>query len=161
GRAPGEFIPKLWTSLGATSVNALSPEVYEGLQRGNLDCAFWPPDFMSAYKLYEAGKYLSSAKFGAIVGWPVWVNKKTWDSWPENVRQLFTEVSKEAAARDVEIVSKGGEEAMQAMQKHLTVVDFEDEERMRQLAPDFLKLWEESMVAKGLGEQARTLADAA
>lgn len=160
-RAAGEFFPKLWSALGATSVNALSPEVYEGLQRGNLDCAYWPPDFMQTYKLYEAGKYLSSANFGAIAGWPVWVNKKTWDRWPEEVKRLFEEVSKEAAAQDVEVVSAGAKSAMQAMQSHLSVVEFQNEETLKQMTPDFLELWATSMAAKGLGNEAKGLVEAA
>jgi TRAP-type C4-dicarboxylate transport system substrate-binding protein len=158
-RTAGEFMPKLWGSVGAVGVNALSPEVYEGLQRGNLDCAYWPMDFMSAYKLYEAAKYLSSFNFGTLAGWPVWVNDKTWQKWPPQVRKLFEEVSAEAARRDVQMVREGSTAAEQAIGKHVKVVQFTDEDEFRRVSPDFLQLWKDSMTAKGHGDAAASLVE--
>jgi TRAP-type transport system periplasmic protein len=153
-RTAGDLIPKLWASVEAAGVNALSPEVYEGLQRGNLDCALWPMDFMHAYKLNEAANYLSDFNYGAWAGWPVWVNEKTWQKWSPKVQQLFTDVSREAAQRDVEVVAAGSLDAERELTKTVKVVPFTDTEKLKRVAPDFLEVWKESMVVKGHGEAA-------
>lgn len=43
-RSYGEYLPQLWQKLGAVGVTVLAPEVYEGLQRGNIDCSYLPND---------------------------------------------------------------------------------------------------------------------
>ncbi|MCH7990559.1 MAG: radical SAM protein [Planctomycetes bacterium] len=47
-RAWGEFVLQLWSALGAAPVNVLPGEIYEALQRGTLDCAFWAYDLLYA-----------------------------------------------------------------------------------------------------------------
>ncbi len=65
-RSWGEYVPVLWQSLGATGVDVLPAEIYESLQRGTINCAFWPYDAIYSNKLYEVGKYASDLSFGAI-----------------------------------------------------------------------------------------------
>ncbi|QBY02556.1 hypothetical protein E2K80_18925 [Rhodophyticola sp. CCM32] len=74
------------------NVTVLAPEIYEGLQRGNIDCSYLPDDFAHAYRLHEVADYYIDLNFGAISGWPVYVNQDLWDGWSEATQALFAEV---------------------------------------------------------------------
>jgi len=157
-RSYGEFIPKMWSTLGAVAVNVSPPEMYEGLKRGNLDCGFWPADFFASYKLYEAAKYLSTANFGAVAGPVVYVSEKQWQAWPQHVRALFEQVSKEAMQRDIQAVTEADKAARETMKQQVQTVQFTQQAELEKRVPDFLGLWVESMAARELGEPAKRLA---
>jgi len=160
-RSWGEYVPILWQSLGATSVNVLAPEIYESLQRGTIDCAFWPNDVVYSNKLFEVAKFASDYHFGAIPTWPVWVNWKTFhEVWPENVRKLFLDVGKDAAAMDIRLMREADDVALKTMtDKHgVEVVKVSDREKLRKAVPDLLNVWVSKMEAKGLGKEAQEIA---
>lgn len=163
-RSWGEYIPMMWEALGATPVSLMTPDLYESLQRGTVDCAFWPHDLSHTMKLYEVAKYTwdGGNHFGAIPTWPVWVNWKTWhEKWPESVRKLLMEVGKEAMARDLAAVKEDEQKALRAMvDKHrVKVVEFKDMDKVRAKVPDLSKVWVEKMDAKGLGKEAREISE--
>lgn len=159
-RSFGKYVPMMWDSLGATGVNVLAPEMYEGLQRGNVDCTYISPDFAHAYKLEEVAAYFNDANFGAISAWTTFVNADKWNAWPEPVRQLILEVSAEAAAREREAVYKAADDARAAMlASGMTEVAFGDPAALKAAVPDFLEIWVGQMEAQGLGDQARTVAE--
>lgn len=162
-RSWGEYIPVMWESLGATPVSLMTPDIYEGLQRGIVDCNFYANDLNYAIKLYEVAKYTWSGEedhFGAIPTWPIWISWKTWHEWPENVRSLFKEVGQEAMQRDIELVKADEEKSLKIMvEKHkVKVVDFVDNEKVRATVPDLAKLWIDRMKERGLGKEAEEIA---
>ena len=159
-RSYGEYVPKLWESIGAVGITVRSPEIYEGLQRGNIDCSFLPDDFAFAYKLHEVADYYIDLNFGALSGWPVYVNQDLWNGWSEETHALFNEVGAEAAAMDREVVSQSGAEAKaKFLEAGLELVDFTEADKLFEMAPDFLEIWVEEMDGKGLGDAARQVAD--
>lgn len=160
-RSYGEFIPKMWESVGAVGVSVASAEIYEGLQRGNLDCAYWPLDFLNSYKLYEPAKYVSKAEFGAVAGNAVFVTADLWSAWPQEVRDLFEQVSAEAVAMDMKVIDDSYAQALEELKDKAELVEFTEQERLWEVAPDFLDLWVESMDGRGMGDSARKLADIA
>lgn len=155
-RSFGAFQPRIWDALGAVGVVVLQAEVYEGLQRGRVDCVFNSYSTMLTSKLYEVGKYLVDVDFGPLATWPMMVNYKTWhEKWPENVKKLITEISAEAEERSLKAVIESDESSKQEMiAKGVELVHFEDQQKMLAIVPDMLKLWQDSMVEKGLGETA-------
>ncbi|WP_417728515.1 C4-dicarboxylate TRAP transporter substrate-binding protein [Roseovarius sp.] len=158
-RSYGEYVPKLWDSLDAVPVTVLAPEIYEGLQRGNIDCSYLPDDFAYAYKLHEVADYYIDLNFGAISGWPTYVNKDLWDGWSDEVHALFAEVGAEAAAMDRETVHQAGEDAKaKFLEAGLELVEFTETEKVYETAPDFLEVWIAEMGSKGLGDAAREVA---
>lgn len=160
-RSYGEYIPVMWKALNAVGVNVLAPEVYEGLQRGNIDCAFLPPDFMVAYKLYEPAKYIIDINFGAISAWPIYVGQDRWKTMPDAVKTVITDVSAEAAEKDRETVFAAASTAMERMKKEgVQMVAFQDTDRLRAAIPDMLTLWVENMTKAGEGDGARAVAQA-
>lgn len=155
-RAYGEYVPMLWQKVGAVPVNALAGELYEGLQRGKLDCGYFPDELSGGLKLYEVAKYQSTADFGAIPTWPIYVNYDLWQKWPADVKKLIAAVSKEAAQRDIKQVAAAGKAALAKAIKEsgVKVVKFEGEATLRKTAPDFLTVWHENMKKKGLTDGA-------
>src|SRR3546814_607301 len=85
-RGFGEYYPVMWSALQSTSVNIMPAELYEGLMRGTIDCAFWAYDSLYAGKLYEVAKYTTNIDFGAQVNYPLVVSLKHWDKWPQSVK---------------------------------------------------------------------------
>ena len=159
-RAWGEYVPIMWDSLGATPVNVLTNELYESLQRGSLDCAFWPHDLVYSAKLYEVAKYAFPEHFGAIPTWPIWVNWEVWhNEWPESVRKLLTEVGLEAMERDIELIAGAEAKAINKMvEEHgVTLVDFKDSGKLQETVPDLLKVWVEKQTERGIGDDARAV----
>lgn len=157
-RSFGAYQPHLWESLGAVGVDVLPAEIYEGLQRGRIDCGFYSNDLYEASKLYEVAKYLTTADFGPVPSWPIWVNYETWQSWPENVRTLFEEVAGEAAERSLQALAEASDSALQTMKDAgVEVVEFTELDTLRATQPDMLELWRENMAEKGMAEEADTL----
>lgn len=161
-RSYGEFVPRMWESIGAIPVTTTSPEVYEGLQRGLIDCSYLPNDFAFAYKLHEVADYYIDANFGAIIGWPIYLNRDVWESWPEEVRTLVKEVSAEAAQRDRDEMKLIGEEAEQSLlEGGLELVEFEETDALKEALPDMLSIWADQMSQRGLHDAATAIAESA
>ena len=160
-RSYGEHVPKLWGAFGAVGVTALPPEIYEGLQRGKLDCAYFPTDLAHSFKLQEVAKYWSTANFGALSTWPVLVNYDLWhNKWPDSVKKLFTEVADEAVRRDHKLVDAAELQSLAAMQKSgLQIVEFKEQQKLQETAPDFFTQWVESMTTKGQGDAAKRVVE--
>ena len=158
-RSYGEYVPKLWKTLGAVGITVLPPEQYEGLQRGKLDCAYFPTDLMQSFKLYEVGKYWSSANFGALATQPTLINLNLWQQWPDHVKKLFLDVGHEAVLREHEIVDATDREGLVAMQQAggVQVIQFKDQSKLDALGPSFFAQWIENMNSKGLGEPAKKI----
>jgi TRAP-type C4-dicarboxylate transport system substrate-binding protein len=158
-RAWGEFVPKMWSALEATPVNVLPAELYESVQRGTLDCVFWAPDLLVAGKLYEVAKFVTDIHFGAFVNYPMMVNSDLWAKWPQSVRTLFNEVGREATQRDIDLVTRSANEAIDLMtQKHgVTVVTFAERQALDRALPDLAGQWVDSMKKRNLGNEAEQL----
>lgn len=158
-RSYGEYVPMLWERLGAVAVNSLTPELYEGLQRGKLDCAYFPSELNAGLKLYEVAKYQSTADFGAIPTWPIYVNYALWQKWPNEVKNLFIEVSREAIKRDIEQVAAAGRTALEKAVKEngVQVVEFTEQAELEKAAPDFFAVWVENQRKKGNGKAAEEI----
>lgn len=157
------YHPKLWQSVNAVGVNVLPAEVYEGLQRGRLDCGFYTYSLMRAAKIYEPAKFISTANFGSAPTWPVVVNYDLFfNKWPESVRKLVTEVAREAEQRSVEIETKADGESLEFMRTHgATVVEFPaaEQQKLRAKVPSFIDLWVKEKEAEGRGEAAKSVAE--
>jgi TRAP-type transport system periplasmic protein len=159
-RSFGAYQPALWESLGAVGVNVLPAEIYEGLQKGRLDCGFYSTDLYASTRLYEVAKYLTSVGFGPQPTWPIWVNYKKWSEYPENVKKLMQEVSEEARVRGLKAVEEARDSSLQRMKEAgVTVVQFKEEEKLRQQAPQFRKVWFEAMQKQGKGKEAQAVLD--
>lgn len=159
-RSFGAFQPPMWDALGAVGVNVLPPDIYEGLQRGLLDCGFFSSDLYKVTKLYEVAKHMSTAGIGPVATWPIWVNLEKWnEEYPDNVKALITEVSKEAQQRSLEAITAAEGESLEYLKSQgVTVHQFSEPERYDETIPDMIDVWLENMREKGLGEEAESVA---
>lgn len=64
-RAAGHTVP-LATALGASVVNVPSSEIYEVMERGQVDCVFGPPNWLEASSLGEIAKYNVNVNAGTV-----------------------------------------------------------------------------------------------
>ena len=160
-RSYGLYVPKIWESLGAVGVTAFPAEMYEGLQRGQIDCAYFPHDLALSFKLQEVAKFANTANFGAITTWPIFVNYENWQEWPDNVKKLMMEVADEAAQLDRERVVKTDRDALKEMVRlgGMKEIEFKDQEKLEKISPDFYGIWIKSMEKKGLGDPARRIVE--
>ena len=155
-RSFGVFQPALFDAIGAVGVNVLPADIYEGLQRGRLDCGFYSNDLYRSTKLYEVAKHLMSVDFGPSSTWPIWVSEKKWSNeWPESVRTLISEVSREAEARSLAEVKRVSSESLDfIMSQGVKVVEFRETDKLRAAVPDMLEVWRSNMIQRGLGSEA-------
>ena len=74
-------------------------EAYEALSKGVVDGNFAVPETLKGFKLAEPVKYLTIPPISTSSCQFVAMNKKRWDSLPDDIKKVFTELSKEYAER--------------------------------------------------------------
>lgn len=78
-RAAGPWVA-LTTQLGGVPINMTTANLYEGMQRGQLDCTMGPPAFLESYKLKEVSKSVIDASTGVFHGIAMFnLNLTTWN----------------------------------------------------------------------------------
>ncbi|OYX75573.1 MAG: hypothetical protein B7Y95_02135 [Rhizobiales bacterium 32-66-11] len=81
---------RLVTSWKASSVNIPFNDVYEGLERGQLDCAVAPDSALTDYGLYDVVSTVVDYPIGTYHGYHSFViNRDVWKSLPEADRALL------------------------------------------------------------------------
>ncbi len=90
------FSAKLVEALGGIPVAMSQGQAYEALQRGVVDGTFTPMETLKGWRQAEVIKYTVDCKdVGYTTAMYVIMNKQKWDSLPEDIKRIFTEVSKE------------------------------------------------------------------
>ncbi len=79
--------------LGGVSVSMPSGEVYEGLERGVIDCAVIDSPSFIRTGAWEVAKYYVPATFSTNWAGPVVINTDVWEGFPEEVRQIFRDAA--------------------------------------------------------------------
>jgi len=149
-RSFGAIYPKLLKKLGAVPVNLQFHEVYEGLQRGNVDAAITSYGVAFAYKNYEVAKYLSDISFGADSLYCTYVNLDLYNSWPQNLKDLFNQIIKEAEALSDKTLKGFDQYALAAMQKAgVEVVHFQDQDKIDALRDYAIDLTVDTIINQG------------
>jgi len=81
---------RLVVSWGAAPVNIPFNDVYEGMQRGQIDCALAPESAMEDYGLYDVVSTVVDLPMGTYHGFHSFVvNRDVWDDLPEAQRALI------------------------------------------------------------------------
>jgi TRAP-type C4-dicarboxylate transport system substrate-binding protein len=141
--------------LGAIPVGLSLGEVYEGLDKGVID-AYSLTDFTLAcmFRLFEVAPYMIDTGMGQFGGMFFVVNKRKWDSLPEDIQKIMTEVAKESIDKHValyqEVESKMVDRAHEGGAKVVILSD-EEKAKWRQTAgPKLWQKWVDDMNSKGL-----------
>ena len=161
------YHPQVWSSIDAVGVTVLPAEVYEGLQRGRLDCGFYDYSSILGQKIYEVAPYISAANFGAGSTWPLVVNYDLYfNEWSEDVRNLVTEIANETSLQSIKVAEARAKSSLDelAALDGVTIVEFSPEEQAKlvERMPDFIDLWvaqqegtDRHDVAKRIGEYVK------
>ncbi len=161
-RTFGAVNPKMFKALGAVPVSMTHTDAYEGLQRGTLDAVYLTWTGFYVFKLFEVAKYISDVNFGAIGGYLNYVNLDLWNSWPQNLKNLFNQITLEAEQLSNRVVGEFDRKALNLMTAAGAVlVHFEEQEQLEKAVPDTIKLVADRVanVGKQYEEPARKYAE--
>lgn len=92
-RATGAWAA-LMSELGATPVNIPTSELFEGLQRGAIDCSVGPVSHLPSYSLYEVVTDINEMPIGAYAGGlPLDMRKSVWDGLSDEQRAIVYDLA--------------------------------------------------------------------
>jgi len=77
------------TNLGMTPSFLPTGEIYEGLQRGVIDCAYSEPQSIVTQGLMEVGKHIALIDGSMSSGTEFAINKDVWDELPLDAQQIL------------------------------------------------------------------------
>lgn len=80
--------------VGATTVNIASGEMYEAMERGVIDGISTSITGGIAWKIPDISKYYWDGNLG-MTGMSGYMNKKKWESLPEDIRKIILKISEE------------------------------------------------------------------
>ncbi len=87
---------KIVEALGATPISMSQGDTYEALQKGVVDATFCPIETLKGWKQGEVIDYVVDTKsIGYTTAMFAVMNKDKWESLPEDLQQIVTEVSEE------------------------------------------------------------------
>ena len=156
-RTWGKDMPRMVEAAGGVAVTLGLPELYEGLQKGTVDCIPFSVDLMVSYKIYEVAKHVHNITLWEGPTNAVWISSNIWNGFTDEQRAIVTELSFEAARRDRDQVLAAGEEAIGILKENgVQFHDFPEEEaaKWRAANPDFFADFIADMTALGRGEDA-------
>lgn len=79
-RAPSPWSAEI-ASLGGTPVNLTVPEVYEALQRGQIDCTLASAGYLTSHSMADVVKYVSQHRWGGVAaGIQMAVSESRWQT---------------------------------------------------------------------------------
>jgi TRAP-type C4-dicarboxylate transport system substrate-binding protein len=110
--------------LGAVPVNLTSGEIYEGLQRGQLDCVLGAPGWLQSYNLADLVKSIVDMPMGVYHGIPFFNMKQSvWNDLKPAERQIIIKNLPKLVADLSEIYSPENENARKiAREKNIAFV---------------------------------------
>lgn len=150
----GAYVPIWMEAYGMVPTRVQATEIREGLQRGTLDCNFGPIEWVPFFSLQSVAPYVSDINTGTFTTFQIYAPSDRWNSWPENVRNLMTEVAKEAMSKDLEWLEGAEEKAYGALKEAGgQVVKLADMDAFVAKSPDMISIWEERMKADGKGAE--------
>lgn len=98
-RVGGEPMRSEAAALGMTPVSLPSPEVYEGLERGIIDCTYTNATLGSIGPgIFPVAPYYAGTRGSATLGSGYVINIDTWNTLPDVVKQVFLDLTAELAA---------------------------------------------------------------
>jgi TRAP-type C4-dicarboxylate transport system substrate-binding protein len=149
-RTFGAVNPKMFKALGAVPVSMVATDAYDGLKRGTLDAVYLTWTGFYVYKFYEVAEYISDVNFGANGGYLTYVNLDLWNSWPQNLKTLFNQITLEAEQLSNKLVGEFDRKALELMiAAGAELVHFEEQEQLEKAMPDTIELVAERVAAVG------------
>lgn len=160
-RANGKYPPIFFNTFGASPQTIAFAEMYEGLEKGLIDCAWMSHDFAISSKLNEVAKFAIDLNLGAVPATQLLVNRNKFDALPKKVQELLMAAAEQSSADEAkylaEVMTNTIKVDMPA--KGMTYVHFQDEKKFVAAEPNMPKIWEKDVAALGQPEAAKAIAD--
>lgn len=90
-RTSGQLYVREAEAIGMVAVPLPVSEMYEGLQRGIVDCTILQVPSHIDYSLWEVAKHYVPVALSQLNAMPVVINKDLWDSFPPDAKALLRE----------------------------------------------------------------------
>ncbi len=122
---------KIVAALGAVPVSMSQGETYEALQKGVVDATLCPVETLKGWKQAEVIQYVTDTRvIGYTTAMFVVMNKKKWESIPEDLRKIISRTNEEWIEKQGRAWDLADEEGA-ALVKSLgrTVVELSDSEK--------------------------------
>ncbi len=92
----GSYVPKIVNAAQAVPVAIATTDVYDAIKSGLLDGRYSSLEIVQSSKLYEVGPYYIMAETGCVRSTPNFMNLKTYNSLPADLRKMVDDVSRES-----------------------------------------------------------------
>lgn len=98
-RTSGAALSRWAETIGAIPVNVPSSEMYQGVEKGTLDCAVNVASDLKSRSLWDVAKHTTMAPLGMYWSGPMWAyNPSYWEGLSEAERRTLFEVNADALA---------------------------------------------------------------
>ncbi|MGB5079535.1 MAG: C4-dicarboxylate TRAP transporter substrate-binding protein [Burkholderiales bacterium] len=130
--APGAIASRV-QGMGAVPVDAGLPVFYNMLQTGVADGAVILITGVLPFKLQEVAPYITKVDLGAVFSGALAMNKKTWDSLPPHMKDLFRGLGRDYAkmCADLTAQREAGTWAALAKMPNVKISEFPAAERLK------------------------------
>ncbi len=129
---------KIAENLGGTPVGMSQPETYEALQKGTVEATFCPIETLKGWKQGEVISHVTdTSAIGYTTAMFVTMNKAKWESLPEDVQKVISEVSAEWVAKHGEAWDRAdaeGREFIKNLDPPREIITLDEDEEARWVA---------------------------
>lgn len=132
-RAPAGLVQRVFGVAGASPVNLPTSEVFTALDKGVVDAADYSVFHVNQSQgLHEIAQHPVYPGFHSMPLIEVSINKDTWDSFPEDIQQIFEDSVADVAERQMAAVDEKDAAAIEeAKAQGATIHDWSAEERAK------------------------------
>ena len=145
---------KIVSALGGTPVSMSQGDTYESLQKGVVDATFCPIETLKGWKQGEVIDYVVDTKaIGYTTSMFTVMNKDKWNSLPEDLQALMTEVSEEWIAKQGEAWDESdrqGEEFVRELGKEFISLSSDENRKLAAAMEPVYKEYVDAAEEKGL-----------
>lgn len=153
------YVNQVLDAVGANPVAIAAPEIYEALLRGTLDgYSGFAFEVVTALRLQEVAPHTMSTGTGNYVFAATPINMDLWNSMPEDIQTILTEVSDEYQDTVSRFLSQTEDEVCQVILDaggSVSVLPDEDIAQIRAAVGDsIIEDWVRTVEARGVDAQA-------
>jgi TRAP-type C4-dicarboxylate transport system substrate-binding protein len=142
----------MWEKVGGEPIFLPLSELYEAVDRQVIAGAEWTSYLTDVLSMYEIIKSFGLTESGMVTGNFVLINKDIWASFPEKVKDVIIEVSREHDQRYAQQLMELEEDYLQKFKDEgvdVYELSEQDSERLRAAAEEAREEWLQMMEQKG------------
>ncbi|MGV0819106.1 C4-dicarboxylate TRAP transporter substrate-binding protein [Martelella sp. AMO21009] len=127
---------KIFADMGVTTISLPTPEIYQALSTGLVDCAQTYAYTTLSYKLIEVADQFLVFDLGTLGSNGIFMNKRSFERLSPEDQEIVLQAGKEMTERNATAIRAANQEAIAAFPdgidgRTLTVVEISDEDRAR------------------------------